>query len=878
MTQPYTPAPIVEVAFGFGPYDEPTGSDWVDITEDVYEVTVQRGRDSEFDSFPASTATVCLYNDDRTYDPLNLSGPYVESLPTGKTPVIVTQNSKSGTSLGSNNSMNMPSGIQAGDLLLAFVSENQGGTSITASSGWTSVGQNQHFAGGTNMRSAVFAKIAVGSDTLSLSGATEDFACIVLRIVQHSVTSISTDIRKSASTNLSGTSFTPASVSIPSGSRDRPYLALVSVGTDTSMTVTPPSAMTEINGVISAPSTCATMYLASQNLSAPTGTSYVSGAFSASSSVAHAVLYNVLIPGPVAPVTLLKPNTPIRIMADLPVDGVFPVWRGVVDAWPGTYSEGGFRNEVEIACTDVFKILSERVLPDTLALDVASNLTYQPYAWFRGDLSPSGQPVDYQKHSKNAMLVTPVQVSESINNGVSPKSFEFSQGQSGSTNRNAEIPVPRGSQLPTSVEDDLFAGTTWAWSALIRADGGAASSATIRLTAAIATTDEQLIYVNVSDTGVVSAFVNGVGANLTATPAPGISSSDRSVNLLDGKLHHVFVLRIATALAVWVDGVFLTNTSNGSATGHFNKTGARIAIGRTTGGSPGFSMSDVMFWPNTTFFTSDIPKLYTALTVGFGAPRLTGEVINDVLDLIDWPASLRAIDEGEQVVNPPGNPVGMSALDLLQRMAESEQGRLFIDCEGKITFHSRDRVLSQSTASTVQYTFSDTQGADVGTQDGSLQVSLDDRFLYDAAKVTRINGAEQTASVVTNPTRTRTLDGLYLSTDEQALAIAEWIVYRYGTPSVRTESWEIDCEVKPEDWADILGLEIGHRIKHDVTPGNIGSSLELEQHVELIEHDITPERWLIKMNGAPVDEGDYFLWDTSQSTSLTNGWDLGVWG
>ena len=85
---------------------------------------------------------------------------------------------------------------------------------------------------------------------------------------------------------------------------------------------------------------------------------------------------------------------------------------------------------------------------------------------------------------------------------------------------------------------------------------------------------------------------------------------------------------------------------------------------------------------------------------------------------------------------------------------------------------------------------------------------------------------------------------------------------------------EIDPEVRPADWADLLSLDIGHRIKHDLTPGGVGSSIELELHLEHIAHTITPERWTITLNGSPVDphEAAYFLWAVTETVDTDNGW------
>lgn len=56
------------------------GPIWIDITDDVVSVNIQRGKNRELDRYSASTASVVLNNQTRVYDPLNLSSPYVGNI------------------------------------------------------------------------------------------------------------------------------------------------------------------------------------------------------------------------------------------------------------------------------------------------------------------------------------------------------------------------------------------------------------------------------------------------------------------------------------------------------------------------------------------------------------------------------------------------------------------------------------------------------------------------------------------------------------------------------------------------------------------------------------------------------------------------------
>ena len=282
-----------------------------------------------------------------------------------------------------------------------------------------------------------------------------------------------------------------------------------------------------------------------------------------------------------------------------------------------------------------------------------------------------------------------------------------------------------------------------------------------------------------------------------------------------------------------------------------------------------------MFW-DTALDEADVSDLWDYLQVGYSEPRTSGEAIEALLDLIGWSATLRAIDQGETLVELPVNPGGLPALQLLQTIARTEGGRLFVDAQGRITFHDRGRATREAVETTVQYTFTDQdrdvrQPTDVGILDGTLRVVLDDRRQYEAAEVTRSGGVTQRVGSAT-PSRTYSATDLLFLSDAGARSLADWIVFRYGSPQIRSDAWVIDPQIVPAHWEQLLELEIGHRVKLDLTPGGIGSSINLEQHLELIEHEITPERWTIKLNGSPVDPADYFLWAASATADNDHGW------
>jgi hypothetical protein len=108
----------------------------------------------------------------------------------------------------------------------------------------------------------------------------------------------------------------------------------------------------------------------------------------------------------------LEPNMPIRILAEVNSTD-YPVWRGVVDGFPVRFSEGGARAEVELPCTDVFKTLAERPMPDTLAQDLASLSTGVPQNWFRMDVA-APKLLNSQAEERSFLLQSTVSTTEGL--------------------------------------------------------------------------------------------------------------------------------------------------------------------------------------------------------------------------------------------------------------------------------------------------------------------------------------------------------------------------------------------------------------------------------------------------------------------------------
>jgi hypothetical protein len=130
--------------------------------------------------------------------------------------------------LTSSVSVEMPEGVTAGDLLIAYVSADANSTvAAGGGEGWTSITDASN---GSAIRLKIFAKIAAGSDTLTLTvGASTDTATYVQRITNHDVSNVATEIE--VGTPATGSSTTPDPPSV-TPSTNREWLVMACAAAD----------------------------------------------------------------------------------------------------------------------------------------------------------------------------------------------------------------------------------------------------------------------------------------------------------------------------------------------------------------------------------------------------------------------------------------------------------------------------------------------------------------------------------------------------------------------------------------------------------------------------------------------------------------------
>ena len=229
---------------------------------------------------------------------------------------------------------------------------------------------------------------------------------------------------------------------------------------------------------------------------------------------------------------------------------------------------------------------------------------------------------------------------------------------------------------------------------------------------------------------------------------------------------------------------------------------------------------------------------------GATAGDLSGTRINQILDEIDWPASMRDIDPGLTTMQAdPGTP--RTSLDAMTTVATSEYGALYVDTDGEFVFQDRS-VTAGSIGGTVT-TFNDNG---TGIPYANANWKLDDTLIFNSAQITRAGGTPQTA--INQPSIDKYFihsynnQNLLMQTDAVALDYAQAYVASRAETSVRCDSIELDLYTPNYNAGIIAALELDFFDPIQVVttqPG--GSTLDKTLQIFGVQNVITPNSFRV---------------------------------
>jgi hypothetical protein len=227
---------------------------------------------------------------------------------------------------------------------------------------------------------------------------------------------------------------------------------------------------------------------------------------------------------------------------------------------------------------------------------------------------------------------------------------------------------------------------------------------------------------------------------------------------------------------------------------------------------------------------------------GATAGDLSGTRVNQILDEIFWPSSMRDVDAGLTTMQAdPGT--ARTSLAALQTVTNSEYGAFYVDASGSFVF--QDRTVTTASVAGTPVVFND-NGSDI--QYANAVWRLDDTLVFNQANVTRTGGTVQNATNAASVTKyfahTYNIQNLLMETDAVALDYARAYVASRAETSVRCDFIELDLYTDNYNTGIIAALDLDYFDPVTITTNQPGSStLTKTLQVFGVAHNVTPNRW-----------------------------------
>ena len=255
-----------------------------------------------------------------------------------------------------------------------------------------------------------------------------------------------------------------------------------------------------------------------------------------------------------------------------------------------------------------------------------------------------------------------------------------------------------------------------------------------------------------------------------------------------------------------------------------------------------------------------------ATVAGTSAGQLSGARINNILDQIDWPASMRDVDSGLTTLQAdPGT--ARTSLAACQTIETTEFGAFYVDATGSFVF--QDRQLTTSSVAATPVVFSDDG---IGIDYFNAIWVLNDLLIFNSAQITATGLATQTA------TDTASVDKYFLHSYNQqnllmqdtatALNYAQAFVASNSETTVRCDAIELDLYTNNYNAGIIAALDLDFFDPISIStaqPG--GTNLTKTLQVFGKAMTITPNQWRVVMQTLePIIDG--FILDSTISGIL----------
>jgi len=227
---------------------------------------------------------------------------------------------------------------------------------------------------------------------------------------------------------------------------------------------------------------------------------------------------------------------------------------------------------------------------------------------------------------------------------------------------------------------------------------------------------------------------------------------------------------------------------------------------------------------------------------GASAGDLSGTRINQILNTIGWPASMRDIDAGLTTMQAdPGT--NRTSLQALFTVADSEYGAIYVDAAGSFVF--QDRNVTVTSIGGTPTVFAD-DGTGIEYKDASWV--LNDVLIFNKATITRVGGSAQVAfnqaSIDKYFLHSYFQNDLLMQSDAVALDYARAYCASRAETTIRVDSIALDLYTPNYNSGILAALDLDFFDPITVIttqPG--GSTLEKTLQIFGVAMSITPNSW-----------------------------------
>lgn len=300
--------------------------------------------------------------------------------------------------------------------------------------------------------------------------------------------------------------------------------------------------------------------------------------------------------------------------------------------------------------------------------------------------------------------------------------------------------------------------------------------------------------------GQLGLGINGGGGQLSYF-TPGAGANTATV-VTDDEWHHAAIRYEGGTFHILLDGVELTTTAG---TAPAVDTQTPLAIGDSYTGY----LANVLIF--TTTLTNAQLADHAAAALG-GMDESSDERVTRLASYGSIDAADLDLETGVLTAVPSQPLAGTSPAQAISDVVDAEGGTWFIAGNGDLVMQNRyHRTFAASQAAVLTL---DASASDIEHDD--LRVVTDKQYLFNEVEAERIGGAKQTVrnqASIDQYEQYPTSVTLLVTTDDEALGRANWIINAYSEPLPRVPQVTVDLLSASEAMQqEFLNLELGDRI------------------------------------------------------------------